>query len=121
MQSVPELCEVYQKTLMFLYSNGLQPFYMGAIPQKDLTRTNKCMASVEHTVGVNTESVVDMETIQFNYKLFCVATQNKNLPLPPCKYIIPMYHSYWNRVKPVSDIKTQMMWDMNFVTPVHSL
>ena len=77
MQFVPELCEVYQKTLAFLYDRCLQIFYTGASPRKDLTGTNKFMASIGHAVGVNKELVVDMKIFQFNYKLFCAATQKR--------------------------------------------
>ena len=96
MQFAPELCELYEKTLAFLHGSCLKPFYTDASPRKDLTGTNNFMASVEHAVGVNKESVVDMKMFQFNYKIFHIATQKKNLPLPPCKYIIPLSHSHWN-------------------------
>ena len=59
-----------------------------------------------------------MRTLQFNYKLFCVATQENNLPLPPYKYIIPLAHAYWNQVKPESGVNMQMMWLANMITHV---
>ena len=71
-------------------------------------------------VEVNKKSVVDMKIFQFNYKYFSVAATQKNLPLLPCKHIVHLSHFYWNRVKPVRNIKTQVMWEMNSVTPVHS-
>ena len=120
MNFVSELTEAYQKTMAFLYTSVLEPFYTGPSARKDLSGTEEFMASVEHTVDVNKASIVDMKTLQFNYKLYWVATQKKNLPLPPCKYIIPLAHAYWNRVKPGSDINTQMMWNMNFINPVPS-
>ena len=114
------MTETYQKTLAFLYTSVLEPFYAGAIARKDLSGTEEFISYVEHAVDVNKASIVDMKTLQFNYKLYRVATQKINLPLPPCKYIIPLAHAYWNRVKPGSDINTQMMWNMNFVNPVPS-
>jgi hypothetical protein len=120
MNFVSELTEAYQKTLAFLYNSVLEPFYASACPRKDLTGTEEFISSVEHAVNVNKASIVDMKTLQFNYKLYRVATQKKNLPLPTCKYIIPLAYAYWNRVKPGSDINTQMMWNMNFINPVPS-
>ena len=78
------------------------------------------MASIEHAVEVNEATSIDMRTVQFNIKLNRTASQEKNLPLPPCKMIIPLSHTMWDKMKPGSDINTQMLWDANFVTPVHS-
>ena len=62
--------------------------------------------------------MVDMSTFKFNYMLWKVSTQTKNLPLPTCIYIIPMMYSWWNCVKGGSDMNTQMLWDSNFITPI---
>ena len=116
--------EAYRETLELISGMCLEPFHRatGAEIQKDLTGSEDFVAAVKHAVEVvNAASVVDMKTFNFNLKLHRVATQAKNLPLPPCKYIIPLAHSYWNRVKGGSDINTQQLWENNFVTPVHSL
>ena len=55
---------------------------------------------------------------RFNFKLWQVAMQKKNSPLPPTKYIIPMACSECNKTKPGSGINTQMLWQANFVSPV---
>ena len=94
MNFVSELTEAYQKTMAFLYTSVLEPFYAGASARKDLSGTEEVMSSVEYAVDVNKASIVDMKTLQFNYKLYRVATQKKNLPLSSCKYIIPLAHAY---------------------------
>ena len=64
--------------------------------------------------------MVDLNTVNFNFKLWKRATERRNLPLPPCKQIIPLAHLSWNRGKPGGDINTQLMWEQNFPAPVHS-
>ena len=73
MNFVSELTEAYQKTMAFLYTSVLEPFYAGVSASKDLSGTEEFMSSVEHTVDVNKASIVDMKTLQFNYKLYRVA------------------------------------------------
>ena len=102
----------------------LEPFHRATDSAigKDPTADKDFMATVKHAVEkVNVASVVDMKTFNFNLKLHCVATQAKNLPLPPSRYIIPLAHAHWNHEKGGSDINTQMLWEENFVAPVHSL
>ena len=94
MNFVSELTEAYQKTLVFLYTSLLKPDYAGASARKDLSGTGEFMSYVKHTVDVNKASIVDMKTLQDNYKLYRVATQKNDLPLPSYKYIIPLAHAY---------------------------
>ena len=115
-----DLLEAYHQVLRLIFDRCLKPFYANSSPRKDLSASKEIMATIERAVEVNKETVVDMDTFQFNCKLFRTATQKKNLPLPPCKWIGPLAAASWNRVKPGSDINTQMMWDMNFVSPVRS-
>ena len=119
-----ELLEAYHKTLELISGMCLEPFHRatGAELRKDLTASEDFMAAVKHAVEVvNVASVVDMKTFNFNLKMHRVATQLKNLPLPPCRYIVPLAHAYWNSVKGGSDINTQQLWENNFIAPVHSL
>ena len=77
MNFVLELTEAYQKTLTFLYTSVLESFYAGASARKDLSGTEEFMSSVEHAVDVNKALIVDMKTLQFNYKVFRVATKDE--------------------------------------------
>ena len=92
MNFTDELIEAYQQTIDLFYDLGFKNFYESPGVQKDLSGPKDFMASVRHAVEVNKEKVVDMRTFQLNFKLFCVATQKRNLPLPPCKQIIPLSH-----------------------------
>ena len=116
----PDLLEAYHKVVRLISDCCLKPFYSSGAPRKDLSASEEIMATIERAVEVNKETVVDMDTFQFNCKLFRTATQKKNLPLPPCKWLGPLVAASWNRVKPGSDINTQMLWDMNFASPVRS-
>ena len=69
-----ELTEAYKKVLALLFNRCLHPFYSDASPRKDLSGTEELMESIRHVVEVNIETVVDMETFQFNYKLVRIAT-----------------------------------------------
>ena len=60
-----------------MYKSVLEPFHAGAIARKDLTGIKEIMSSVEHTVGASKASIVDMKTLQFNYKVFRVATKDE--------------------------------------------
>ena len=113
------LLEAYHQVIRLLFERCLQPFFDQENVRKDLTGSDEFMASVAHAVEVNKDKIVDMQTFQFLYKLTRVATQLKNFSLAPSKGILPLSHAYWNRVKPGSDINTQMLWDSNFITPVH--
>ncbi len=75
MNFTAELREAYQKTIAHLYGKVLKPFYTSPGMLKDLLGLEEFMAAVEHAVEVNKETVVDMSTFQFNYKLWIVATQ----------------------------------------------
>ena len=77
------LLEAYHQVLRLLFERCLQPFFEQDNVRKDLTGSDEFMASVAHAVEVNKDKMVDMQTFQFNYKLTCVATQLKNLPLAP--------------------------------------
>ena len=102
----PNLLEVYHKVVRLIYDCCRKPFYASGAARKDLSIRKEVMATIKHTVEVNKDSVVDMDTFQFDYKLFCIATQKKNLPLPPCKWIGPLVAASWNQVKPGSNINT---------------
>ena len=115
-----DLLEAYAKTLDFIFKHSLEPFYSATDRAVDLAASSKVMDRIEKAVEVNKETVVDMRTLQFNYKLWAVATQDKNLPLPPTKYDVPLAYSWWNITKPGGDQITQMLWDNNFTLPRHS-
>jgi len=113
----PDLMDAYGQTMSLLDELVYNNFYSNLDEFSDLTGDDDLMASVEHAVEVNKERVVDMRTLQFNFKLWKAATHDDNLPLPPCRYIVPLMYSWWDTMKPCSDINTQMLWDVNFLTP----
>ena len=78
------------------------------------------MARIEQAVEINKEVIVNVRTLQFNYKLWAVTTQEKNLPLPTVVYDVPLAYSWWNITKPGGDQITQMLWENNFTVPRHS-
>lgn len=78
-----DLHRAYHKVLSLIIDCCLKPVCAGSTVRKDLSANKKVMAAIEHAIELSSGSVVDMETFQFNYKLFCVVMQKKNLPLPP--------------------------------------
>ena len=78
-----KLTEAYKKVLALLFNRCLHPFYLDASPKEYLSGTEELMESVRHAVEITKETVVDMETFQFNYKLVRIATQKKTYRCPP--------------------------------------
>ena len=115
-----DLMEAYDKTLSLIFDLCLKPFYDAPADGKDLVASEEFMERFKEAVEINKESLVDVKTVMFNFKFWKRATERCNLPLPPCKQIIPLAHSSWNRGKPGSDINTQMLWEQNFPAPIHS-
>ena len=90
-----DLIEAYRQTLELIFKLALEPFYAATDRAVDLTASSEVMARIEQAVKVNKETVVDVRTLQFNYKLWAVTTQEKNLPLPPTAYYVPLPQSWW--------------------------
>ena len=118
----PDLLTAYAQTMSLLDDLLYKHFYSNDTDKhSDLRGSEELMASIENAVEVNKERVVNMRTFQFNYKLWKTATADENLPLPLCRYIVPLMYAWWDAMKPGSDQNTQMLWDANFVTPHQGL
>ena len=118
----PEMLVAHHKVVRLVFDWCLKQYYRSNSPckDKDLSVGEEIMTTIKCAVEVNKETVVKIDTFQFNCKLFCTVTQKKNLPLPACEWLGPLSAMPGNQVEPGSNIKTQMLWDLNFVSPVHS-
>ena len=115
-----DLLEAYAQTLAFVYKHSLEPFYSATDRAVDLAADSDVMARIEQAVEINKEVIVNVRTLQFNYKLWAMTTQENNLPLPAVVYDVPLAYSWWNITKPGGDQITQMRWENNFTVPRHS-
>ena len=107
------LLEDYDKVLELLFRGGLEIFYRER-GDDNIRCNDEELGRIKKAVEVHKKTFKDFDRFVFTYRLWRGATSERNLPLPPCKQILPLALASWNINKPSGDMVTQMNWDLNY-------
>ena len=112
-----ELLAAYKRVLKFIYDNGLDIFYRDD-GEDDISASEEEMARIEKAVRKHKKTYIDMYRFKFNYLLWRDLTDDRNLPMPPLKQLLPYALAWWNPNKPIGDTLTEHLWNMMYYTPI---
>eukprot|EP00957_Ditylum_brightwellii_P015671 1182519-Ditylum_brightwellii.AAC.1 len=115
-----ELFDSYGKVLELIYNTGLNIFYRDDSYNKidaNEIKVKQIQKVVEKKKYMFQEG---MSHFTFNYCFVKKLLYPANLPLSPCKQVLPFVLESWNIMKLSRDMITQMIWDVNYHPPANN-
>ena len=86
----PSLMAAYSRLLGTIFARGLNLFYQDRPRGSVLLLEGENNKLIKKAIEKHKSKVVNMQTFLFTHQLWREATTEENLPLPPCKMIIPL-------------------------------